>query len=157
VIPVLAQAAAFDCDRQVRIAAGDAIALIRRRAVGDWIVRPPAGPQHYVLVVESWYQLLLHRPSDPAGLRDYVDRLRRGIPPEDVLAGILGSEEYYKVNGERPRPWIAALYADLLDRSASRREIEGWIQTLGRNGGSRERTAAEFVRSAKLELAQRKP
>ena len=157
VIPALAQAAAFDCDRQVRIAAGDAIALIRRRAVSDWILRPPPGPKNYTALVESWYQLFLHRPSDPAGLRDYVDRLRRGIAAEDVLAGFLGSEEYYKLYGSRDRAWVAALYADMLDRSPSRREIQGWMQTLDRNNGSREQTAAEFVRSAKLELGNRKP
>jgi hypothetical protein len=157
VIPVLAQAAAFDCDRQVRIAAGDAIASIRRRAAEDWILRPPQDPKSYSDAVESWYQLFLHRSSDLAGLRDYVNRLRRGIPPEDVMAAILGSEEYYKLAGERQRPWVAALYADVLDRSPSHREIQDWIQTLGRNGGSREKTGADFVRSAKPELAQRKP
>jgi hypothetical protein len=156
IIPVLAQAAAFDSDRQVRIAAGDAIALIRRRAAGDWILRPPAGPNNHHALVESWYQLYLRRPSDPAGLRNYLDLLRRGVAPEDVQAGMLGSEEYYQLHGNRQRPWVAALYADVLDPSPTPREIQGWIQTLGRNGGSRERTAAEFLRSAKLELAQRK-
>src|SRR5262249_33933950 len=34
-VAALANAAAFDPERQVRIAAGDAIALIRRRAVGN--------------------------------------------------------------------------------------------------------------------------
>jgi hypothetical protein len=155
-IPVLAQAAAFDSDRQVRIAAGDAIALIRRRAAGDWILRPP-GPNDQRALVESWYQLYLHRPSDPAGLRNHLDLLRRGISPEDVQAGILRGEEYYQLHAGRQRPWVAALYADILDRSPTPREVQGWIQTLGRNGGSRERTAAEFLRSAKLELAQRKP
>jgi hypothetical protein len=157
VIPILAQAAAFDSDRQVRIAAGDAIALIRRRGAGEWILRPPPGAHNYRALVESWYQLFLHRPADPDGLRDYVGRLRRGIAPEDVQAGFLGSEEYYRLQGSRPRRWVAALYADVLDRSPTPREINGWIETLARNGGSREATAAEFLRSAKPELAQRKP
>src|SRR5262245_3794930 len=36
-VSALANAAAFDPDRQVRIGAGDAIVLIRRRNVGNWL------------------------------------------------------------------------------------------------------------------------
>jgi hypothetical protein len=28
----------------------------------------------------------------------------------------MGNEEYYKLHGSRPRPWVAGLYADVLDR-----------------------------------------
>jgi len=153
-IPALAQAAAFDPDRQVRAAAGDAIALIRRRTASSWI-RPPSGPNSHRALVESWYQLYLRRPADPAGLRDNVDRLRRGVSPIDVQASILGSEEYFKLHGSRQRSWVAALYADVLDRSPSHREVQNWIQLLQRAGGSRERTAADFLRAAQPELAQR--
>src|SRR5262245_24401826 len=109
VIAVLAQAAAFDSDRQVRIAAGDAIALIRRRAAAGWTQRPP-GPTNYRLLVESWYQLYLRRPADPAGLRDFVDRMRRGAGPIEVQAALLGSDEYFRLHGSRERSWVAALY-----------------------------------------------
>jgi hypothetical protein len=154
-ISALAQAAAFDPDRQVRAAAGDAIALIRRRAAGSWVQRPPAGPNSHRALVESWYQLYLRRPADPTGLRDNVDQLRRGVSPIDVQASILGSEEYFKLHGNRQRSWVAGLYADVLDRSPSHREVQNWIQLLQRAGGSREKTAAEFLRAAQPELAQR--
>src|SRR5262249_37124466 len=154
-IPALGQAAAFDPDRQVRVAAGDAIALIRRRAAGGWMQRPPQGVNGHRALVESWYQLYLHRPADPAGLRESVERLRKGVDPLEVQAGILGSEEYYKLHGARPRSWVAALYADVLDRSPSPREIQHWVQVLGRSGGSRANTAVEFLRTAQAELATR--
>jgi hypothetical protein len=154
VIPALAQAAAFDSDRQVRIAAGDAIALIRRRAAAGWTQRP-LGPNNYRLLVESWYQLYLRRPADPAGLRDFVDRMRRGAGPIEVQAALLGSDEYFRLHGGREGSWVAALYTDVLDRSPSHREVQDWIQTLRRSGGSRESTAAEFLRAAQAELTQR--
>jgi hypothetical protein len=154
VIAVLAQAAAFDSDRQVRIAAGDAIALIRRRAAAGWTQRPP-GPTNYRLLVESWFQLYLRRPADPAGLRVFVDRMRRGAGPIEIQAALLGSDEYFRLHGSRERSWVAALYTDVLDRSPSHREVQDWIQKLRRSGGTRESTAAEFLRAAQAELAQR--
>jgi len=156
-INALAQAAAFDPDRQVRAAAGDAIALIRRRAAGNWVGRPPSGAHAYRELVESWYQLYLHRASDGTGLRDFVDRLRRGVSPEAIQAEILASDEYYRLHGSRPRSWVAGLYADVLDRSPLQQEVQGWVRTLDRYGGSRQKTAEEFLRGAKVELAQRIP
>jgi hypothetical protein len=156
-IPALANAAAYDSERQVRISSGDAIAAIRRRNAGDWIGRPPVGGQHHRRLVESWYHLYLHRPPDDAGMRDYLDRLRRGQSPLDVPAAMLGSDEYYRLHGARQRPWVVAMYADVLDRSPSARDVQNWLQALVRLGGSREKTAAEFLRSAQLELNQRQP
>jgi hypothetical protein len=153
-IPALAQAAAFDPDRQVRTMGGDAIAQIRRRTANAWAVRPPAGLDSQRALVESWYQLYLRRAADEAGMRDYLDRLRRGVGPIDVQAAMLGSDEYYQLHGNRPRAWVAGLYADVLARSPSVREIQDWIQTLGKNNGSREQTAADFLRAAQAELAQ---
>jgi hypothetical protein len=154
-IPALAQAAAFDAERQVRAAAGDAIALIRRRGVGAWIGRPPLGQNDQRALVESWYQLYLHRPSDPAGMRDYLDRLRRGADPLEVQAAFLGSDEYFRLHNSRNRSWVVALYADVLDRSPTPREINHWVQSLNRSGGARDGTALEFLRAAQAELAQR--
>jgi HEAT repeats/Domain of unknown function (DUF4214) len=156
-IPALANAAAFDSERQVRICSGDAISAIRRRNAGEWIGRPPVGGQHHQRLVESWYQLYLHRPSDEAGMRDYLGRLRNGQGPMEVQAAMLGSDEYYRLHSARQRPWVVAMYADVLDRSPSARDVQNWLQALVRLGGSREKTAAEFLRSAQLELNQRQP
>jgi hypothetical protein len=156
VILALAHAAAFDAERNVRIAAGDAIALIRRRGAGNWVRPPSGGGNNLRDLVESWYQIYLRRPADPGGLRTQVDRLRRGAAPEEVQGAILGSDEYYQLQGGRPRAWVVGLYADVLDRSPAPREINNWMRTLDRNGGSREATATEFLRSARAELAQRR-
>jgi hypothetical protein len=155
-LPALAQAAAYDPDRQVRIAAGDAIALIRRRGAGAWIGRPPPVQNNQRALVESWYQLFLHRPADEGGMRDFMDRLRRGASPLEVQAAMLGSDEYFRLNGSRDRAWIAAMYSDVLNRSPSPREVQGWVQSLRRSGGSRAGTALEFLRAAQAELAQRR-
>jgi len=150
----LAGAAAYDPDRSVRVAAGDAIAMIKRRSAGDWAVRPPA-PSGYRQLVESWYQLYLNRAPDPTGVRDFVNRMARGATPEDIQASIIGSDEYYRLHGSRPASWIAGMYADVLNRSARPDEIRHWMGMYERLGGSREQTSLEFLRTARTELSQR--
>jgi hypothetical protein len=150
----LARAAAFDPNRDVRIEAGDSIARIRRRVSEGW-AGGPLQPAGFARVVDSWYRLYLNREAEPVGLRDQMERLRRGDSPEEIQAGILGSDEYFRLHGSRRAAWIAALYSDVLDRSPSRREIASWLETLERTGGSREQTALEFLRGARRELAER--
>ena len=151
----LASAAAYDPERSVRVAAGDAIAMIKRRSADDWAVRPPA-PNSFRQLVESWYSLYLNRAPDPTGVRDFVNRLSRGASPEEVQASIIGSDEYFRLHGSRPASWIAGMYADVLNRSARRDEISHWLGMFQRLGGSREQTALEFLRTARTELSQRR-
>ena len=153
-VSALANAAAFDPDRQVRIGAGDAIALIRRRNVGNWLQKPPQGGGDLRQLVESWYQLYLRRAADPTGLADCLNRFRQGAGQLEIQAVLLGSEEYFRLHGSRPRAWVAGLYSDVLNRSPSPREIQHWIQMLNQSGGSRERTASDFLGAAQAELAE---
>jgi hypothetical protein len=69
---------------------------------------------------------------------------------------MLGSEEYYKLHGNRPLAWVAALMPMcwIARRTGAK---SSWIEALGRLGSSREKTATEFLGSAKLELDQRRP
>jgi hypothetical protein len=152
----LARSAAYDPDRQTRIAAGDAIALIRRRVAESWVPRPPRPPTYEALLT-SWYQLYLDRAPDEPGMKDFLNQMQQGASPEAIQAAMMGSEEYFKLHGSRKRAWVAGLYADVLDRSPAPEEINGWLQTLERLGGARDRTAEEFLRGAKDELARRKP
>jgi hypothetical protein len=155
-VSTLARSAAYDPNREVRMEAGDAIARIRRRVHEGWSGGPPR-PTNFPQLVDSWYRLYLNRQAEPQGMSDQIARLRRGDSPEAIQAGILGSDEYYRLHGSRRHAWIAALYSEVLDRSPSRREINSWVETLDRNGGSREPTALEFLRGARKELAERRP
>jgi HEAT repeats/Domain of unknown function (DUF4214) len=156
VVPHLARSAAYDPDREVRIEAGDSIARIRRRVSAGW-TGGPLQPASIPQLVDSWYRLYLNRPAEPQGMRDQIARLRRGDSPEEIQAGSLGSDEFYQLHGSRRGAWIAALYTDVLDRYPSRREIGSWMETLDRSGGSRDRTALEFLRAARRELAEQRP
>jgi hypothetical protein len=79
-------------------------------------------------LVDYWYRTYLGRPAD-SGLTYWVNMLRTQ-PADQVLAGILGSEEYYARAGRAPEGFITQLYVDLLKRRPSPAELDFWIRRL---------------------------
>lgn len=75
--------------------------------------------------VAQWYQQFLRRQADPhAG--GWVQALQSGQEPEQVLAGILGSREYYVRAGGSPTAFVQSLYEDLTGRPPSQQELRHW-------------------------------
>src|SRR5436309_1458454 len=63
-------------------------------------------------LVGSWYLKFLGRTPD-AGRAYWVRQLQAGNAPETVLAGILGSDEYYVRGGSTPEGFVQRLFADV--------------------------------------------
>jgi len=77
--------------------------------------------------VGRWYQRYLRREADPyAG--GWVQALQQGQQPEQVLAGILGSDEYYRQAGGTPAGFVRQLYEDVHGRRPTRQEAEHWAR-----------------------------
>ena len=74
--------------------------------------------EYLVDLVASWYQTYLHRSPAPAEISGWVGQLAAGQTREAVLASILGSSEYYVLDGSTPAGFINGLYQDLLGRPA---------------------------------------
>jgi len=92
---------------------------------------PPAFPQYPVPggargLVEGWYARFLNRPPD-AFAGGWIDALRRGQPPEAVLAQILGSPEYYAKGGGTPEGFLQTLYRDVVGRPPFPQELAYWL------------------------------
>jgi hypothetical protein len=49
----------------------------------------------YMRLVSGMYQSYLHRAPDARGLGNFVSRLQRGAREEDIVADIMGSDEYF--------------------------------------------------------------
>lgn len=75
--------------------------------------------------VTQWYEQFLNREPDPYA-QGWVNALRSGQNPQQVLAGILGSDEYYRRAGGSPGAFIRQLYEDLTGRNPSPREMQHW-------------------------------
>jgi uncharacterized protein YkwD len=91
-------------------------------------------------LVKSWYVTYLGRQAGNGEEQGWVARLAQGASDEDVLAGILGSDEFVnRAQGlsTTPNPnenYIRALYAILLNRGAGQAEVNSWLAVLGGSG-----------------------
>jgi hypothetical protein len=78
-------------------------------------------------LVTSWYQRFLGRQPDLYAA-SWTAQLQAGTPPDAVLAGILGSQEYYDRSGNTPQGFVQRLFIDLTGRPPGRREFGFWVQ-----------------------------
>lgn len=92
----------------------------------------PACP--YRDAVEAWYAHYLHRPLDCLGERAWVPQLAHGTPADHVLAGIIGSDEYYCRHGRKPCGFVTGLYQDVVGRRPCPAEVRHWVGQLGACG-----------------------
>jgi hypothetical protein len=82
-----------------------------------------------VALVDSWYRMYLGRSAlnDPASA-GWINLLRQGGSPASVLAGILGSPEYFnRVGGTMPA-FVTAVYRDVVGRPPTPGELNFWLR-----------------------------
>ncbi len=102
-------------------------------------------------VVQNWYRHFLGRDMDPSGVSFWVPRLR-SQPPQQVLAGILASDEYYNRNGGSPQGMVLGLYRDVLNRTELRQQdVDYWVNRMFQYG-SRDTMIREFLHDANVDV-----
>jgi hypothetical protein len=98
------------------------------------------------LEVQALYHRFLHRDADPSGLNTFVAFLGAGITVEEVSTILMGSPEYLQAHGGTNQGFIAALYADTLNRSPDPGGLASYLQALSQ-GASRQQIAAAIFES----------
>src|SRR5262249_15528139 len=97
-------------------------------------------------LVKGWYQTFLGRQAVNGEEQGFVSLLLSGQTEEQVLGGILGSQEFFNRaqtligSGTPDERFVAALYQLLLNRAAAPGEIAVWvplIPSIGRSGVAR--------------------
>ena len=109
--------------------------------------QPPVGtadPQYEL--VQSWYQRYLHRSGNVNELSGWVTLLNRGSAPEEVEAGILGSDEFYNTHGGTPEGFVRGLFDDVLRRRPTPQEFQRWTLEASRHLNRRARVAQDLLR-----------
>ena len=80
------------------------------------------------------YQTYLGRAPRPDEGASWVNAFLGGLSNEGMVAGFVGSPEYYqnaqKGNGNAAA-WVARAYLDVLFRAASVGEVNNWLTSLG--------------------------
>jgi hypothetical protein len=105
---------------------------------------PAQAPTDPTTLVDYWYQTFLRRTSTTdGGAPTWVALLQQGHSPDEVLSGILGSEEYYQRGGGTPAGFVTVLFADNLHRPPTVAETNYWVSRLYTAG--RQQVALEVL------------
>jgi Domain of unknown function (DUF4214) len=87
--------------------------------------------EYRMLLVRAWYVRFLSRPPTPDEEKAGLEELSRGGTDEVLIALLMGSPEYFtNRGGGKNRGFVIALYADLLGRAPSSRELNDDVDLL---------------------------
>ncbi|HEV8061784.1 MAG TPA: DUF4214 domain-containing protein, partial [Gemmataceae bacterium] len=93
-----------------------------------------ASPERESIRITNDYETYLGRQPDQAGLNYWLKAfVTGGATNEDLVAGFVGSDEYYAATNKgdgSEASWIASAYQDILHRAAKPSEITYWESVL---------------------------
>jgi surface antigen len=114
-----------------------------------------AGAEYRTRLVQTMYTTFLHRSADPRGLNGWIAQLQNGAPDEQVLASIIGSDEYYSRAGGTTGAFLSRVYQDVLHRAIDASGLAAWSGMLAQ-GKSRAQAANSILTSteARQKLVQ---
>jgi hypothetical protein len=107
--------------------------------------------EHYADFVTGAYQQYLHRTPTPAEVNGWVAAMQNGLTDEQLEACFVGSAESVAGHGGPGAGWVTSLYQDLLHRTPTATEVNGWVAAL-RNGASPQDVAHGFAVSVEREI-----
>ena len=96
--------------------------------------------------VDAMYLHYLNRAADPGGQTFWVTSLQQGGTFEQVAEGLVSSPEYFSDNGSTNQGYVIGLYQDVLNRTPTQNEVNGWV-TLLNAGATRNAVATFFLNS----------
>ncbi|MEX2119078.1 MAG: DUF4214 domain-containing protein [Pirellulales bacterium] len=99
-------------------------------------------------IIAQFYRDYLLREPDAAGLSWWRDQVwKRDGGPENVVAGMIGSAEFFQSAGGTSGLWVAELYRRLLGREPEPAGAQFWEDELNDGRRTREQVVLGFVQS----------
>lgn len=81
------------------------------------------------VLVRGWYATYLRRPAQGGEEQGFVNALLNGATEEQILAVVLGSQEFFNLSGSADG-FVRELYRLLLNRTPGDAEVAGWVNDL---------------------------
>jgi hypothetical protein len=81
-------------------------------------------------LVNGWYQRYLGRAADAAGLAGNVAALAAGTTDEQVIAGLVGSGEFFTLHGGNNSGFVTAAFNEILARNPTPNELLAYVNEL---------------------------
>lgn len=98
-------------------------------------------------IIKQYYRDYLRREAEPAGVTFYRELWRADGGPDNVVANIISSEEFFASAGGTNRLWVTELYRRLLGREPDAAGLDYWTTRLDSGQLSRQQVVFGFTRS----------
>jgi hypothetical protein len=111
--------------------------LLSNEALSDLIYDPNITAQNPV--ASGYYEQFLHRAASGTEIKNWVNAVRGGTTPEQVIEAIVSSSEYFSADsGGTDTGFLSQLYPDLLGRLVDAGGLQTYLGTLtGAEGAAR--------------------
>jgi hypothetical protein len=90
-------------------------------------------PERIDPIVSQMYRDYLFREADSSGLTFWRDMWQQDGGPDNVVAGIVSSPEFFRSAGSTNSGWVAEVYRRLLHREAESSGLQYWTGLLNDN------------------------
>lgn len=105
------------------------------------------------VVINDYYVQFLGRPVDQGGLNFFLGQKAAGVRDDEILATIIGSNEFFVPHGGTADTFVRALYSEVLERNTppTQPELDFWINELAKStrgpAAARAEIALRFLRT----------
>jgi hypothetical protein len=89
-----------------------------------------AGPEREAERITADYQKYLDRLPEPGIVTAWVGAFESGYGNESVIAGFVGSQEYFQKHYDNVTDWLFSAYDDAFGRDPDPAALQGWTQFL---------------------------
>jgi tartrate-resistant acid phosphatase type 5 len=107
--------------------------------------------EHRGIEVDGYYKTLFNRAADPAGRQYWINSMLAGMNEEAVMVDFLNSPEFEQSNA-LAKPFVDALYQDLLGRPADTAGESFFVTALSSNAATPSQVIQSFVNSHERNL-----
>jgi hypothetical protein len=122
-----------------------------------WTVPAAAQTSDPAAFVKQLHQRYIGRDPSVEESKYWLDQIARGATPNDVQAGVLGSEAYFNRHKRDAAAWIDAAYAMVQNRTPSEAERNAWLVRLTQLGNDRIRWSKEFLTASAASVPSTSP
>ncbi len=122
---------------------------VRDQALLTLAVAYVTSPEARGDLITAEYGALINRAPSPSEIAGWTANFQQGTTPEQFITAILGSAEYFALQGSKDSNWINQIYQEILGRSPDA-SVQAYMTALA-NGVSRGTIAATIIASTEYE------
>ena len=98
--------------------------------------------------ISQWYRQYLGREASQQELAAWQSYLQSGQSPQNILAYILGSSEYYDRLGNQRDRYLSSIYTTLNGRPPTSTELQQYVDRYSQYNGARSQFVQDQLRFA---------